>query len=89
MKKIGFDGPLYIMPFDHRYPYAAEVFGFAESMSPEQITQATARKQVVYEAFCQAIADGVQPASVPWQFSSTNGFGSGQLLRDARQQGYG
>ena len=61
MKKIGFDGPLYIMPFDHRYPYANEVFGFAESMGPEQVAQAAARKQVIYEAFCQALTDGVQP----------------------------
>ena len=59
--KIGYDGPLYVMPFDHRYPYAAEVFGFAEPMTPEQIAQAAARKQVVYEAFCRALADGVQP----------------------------
>ena len=34
MTEIGYDDPLYILPFDHRFPYAAEVFGFAKSLDP-------------------------------------------------------
>ncbi len=84
MKKIGYDGPLYIMPFDHRYPYAAEVFGFAESMEPEQVAQAAARKQVVYEAFCKALSDGVQPQRAGILVDER--FGT-EILHEARRQG--
>jgi myo-inositol catabolism protein IolC len=84
LKKIGFDGPLYIMPFDHRHPYASEVFGFADSMGPEQVAQAVARKRVVYDAFCQALADGVQPERAGILVDER--FGA-DILRDARQQG--
>ncbi len=83
MKQIGFDGPLYIMPFDHRYPYAAEVFGLAESMGPQEVEQAAARKQVVYEAFCQALADGVQSQRAGILVDER--FGA-DILREARRR---
>jgi len=72
------------MPFDHRYPYAAEVFGFVESMASEQVAQAIARKQVVYEAFCKALSDGVQSQRAGILVDER--FGA-EILHAARRQG--
>ena len=58
MRTAGFDKPLYILPFDHRHSYGAEVFGFKEPMTPEQIAQVGASKQVIYEGFKKSIESG-------------------------------
>jgi myo-inositol catabolism protein IolC len=57
--QLGYDQPLYILPFDHRPPYAAEVFGFQEPMGPGERAGALAAKQVIYDAFKAALVGGV------------------------------
>ena len=56
---IGYDRPLYILPFDHRHSYGAEVFGFHEPMSEAQIAVVAASKQVIYDGFRKGVAAGV------------------------------
>ncbi len=82
---IGYDQPLYILPFDHRHSYGSEVFGFHEPMNAEQIAVVAASKQVIYEGFKQAIAHGV-----PREKSGIlvdEEFGA-EILRDAHAGGY-
>ena len=46
---LGFDKPLYVLPFDHRHSYGAEVFGFHEPMTEEQIAIVASSKQLIYD----------------------------------------
>jgi myo-inositol catabolism protein IolC len=82
--KLGHEHPLYVLPFDHRFPYACEVFGFAEAMSAEQVAQATDLKRVIYEALEQAIAAGLPAHQAALLVDER--FGA-DLLRDAAARG--
>jgi 5-dehydro-2-deoxygluconokinase len=82
---IGFDRPLYILPFDHRGSFQSKMFGWKGSLTPEQTAQIAATKQVIYDAFKAAVAGGV-PADhagilVDEQFGSA-------ILHDAHAHGY-
>lgn len=55
----GYDKPLYILPFDHRHSYLAKLFHWQEPLSAEQAAEVAASKQVIYEGFKAAVADGV------------------------------
>jgi myo-inositol catabolism protein IolC len=59
MKTIGFDKPLYILPFDHRGSFQTKMFGWKGALTPEQTVQIAATKQVIYDAFGAALESGV------------------------------
>jgi len=82
---LGYDQPLYILPFDHRHSYGSEVFGFHEPMSPEQIAVVAASKQVIYDGYRLALDAGVSPATSGILVDEE--FGAG-ILRDANKRGY-
>src|SRR5439155_17320795 len=46
---IGFDQPLYVLPFDHRSSFASELFGWNGTLEPEQVARIVAATQVIYE----------------------------------------
>jgi 5-dehydro-2-deoxygluconokinase len=82
---LGFDQPLYILPFDHRGSFQTKMFGWKGSLTREQTAQIAAAKRVIYDGFLAAVAGGV-PADragilVDEQFGAA-------ILRDASQQGY-
>ena len=81
----GYDKPLYILPFDHRHSYGAEVFGFREPMTADQIAQVAASKQVIYEGYKRAMAEGAPQATSGILVDEE--FGAA-VLRDAKQRGY-
>jgi len=85
MKTIGFDQPLYILPFDHRGSFETKMFGWHGDLNAAQTAEIAAAKQVIYEGFKAAIAAGVPKAKagilVDEQFGSA-------ILRDARANGY-
>ncbi|REK12563.1 MAG: DUF2090 domain-containing protein [Planctomycetota bacterium] len=83
--KLGYSKPLYILPFDHRHSYGAEVFGFHEPMSPEQTAVVAESKQVIYEGYKLAVSQGA-PVDKSGILVDEE-FGAA-VLRDARQQGY-
>jgi myo-inositol catabolism protein IolC len=82
---IGFDKPLYVLPFDHRATFYTKMFGWKGTPTPEQTAQVAAAKQVIYDAFQAAIAAGVpkQKAGilVDEQFGSA-------ILRDCAKNRY-
>lgn len=82
---IGYDQPLYILPFDHRHSYGAEVFGFHEPLSPEQTAVVAASKQVIYEGYLAAVAAGVPPEKTGILVDEE--FGTA-ILQDARRRGF-
>lgn len=82
---LGYDQPLYILPFDHRHSYGAEVFGFKEPLTPEQTAVVAASKQVIYEGYVSAVAAGVKPEQSGILVDEE--FGD-EILRNARRHGY-
>jgi myo-inositol catabolism protein IolC len=82
---IGYDKPLYILPFDHRATFSKTMFGWQGELSQDQTNQIAAVKQVIYDAFKAAIAGGVQKDKagilVDEQFGAA-------ILHDAAKHGY-
>ncbi|MGE3804112.1 MAG: 2-deoxy-5-keto-D-gluconate 6-phosphate aldolase domain-containing protein [Gemmataceae bacterium] len=82
---IGFNKPLYILPFDHRGSFQSKMFGWKGSLTKEQTAEIAATKQVIYDAFKAAIAGGVPKDRagilVDEQFGEA-------ILRDAAKNGY-
>ena len=80
---IGYDKPLYILPFDHRASFEKGLFGFTTPLTPEQTATVAASKQVVYEGLKAALAQGVPREAagilVDEQFGAA-------ILRDARER---
>jgi myo-inositol catabolism protein IolC len=82
---IGFDQPLYLLPFDHRESFESKLFGWEGELSAAQTAQVAAAKRVIYDGFRAAVAGGV-----PKQHAGIlvdEQFGA-DILRDAAQQGY-
>ena len=56
---VGYDKPLYILPFDHRGSFQTGMFGWKGTLTPEQTAEIAAAKQVIYDGFKAALAGGV------------------------------
>ena len=80
---IGYDQPLYVLPFDHRASFSKELFGWQGPLSPEQTAAIAAVKRVIFNAVRAAVADGVPREHagilVDEQVEA--------ILHDARQEG--
>jgi len=85
MRTLGFDRPLYVLPFDHRGSFETGMFGWKGALTPEQRAQIAEAKQVIYDGFKLAVAAGVpkQKAAilVDEQFGAA-------ILRDAKADGF-
>lgn len=85
MMKLGYNKPLYILPFDHRGSFQVKMFGWEGSLTPEQTSQIAAAKAVIYDGCKAAVAAGVPREKagilVDEQFGAA-------ILRDAAAQGY-
>ena len=84
MTALGFNQPLYILPFDHRGSFQTKMFGWKGTLSPYQTAEIAATKQVIYEGFKAAIQAGVarQKAGI----LVDERFGAA-ILRDAATNG--
>jgi myo-inositol catabolism protein IolC len=85
MKTIGYNKPLYILPYDHRGSFETKMFGWHGDLSVEQTAEIAAAKQVIYDGFLAAVMAGVPKEKagilVDEQFGAA-------ILRDAKAQGY-
>src|ERR1700675_706866 len=59
MTSLGFDEPLYILPFDHRGSFQKKMFGWDGALSSHQTEEIAAAKRVIYDAFLAAVHAGV------------------------------
>ncbi len=59
MNKLGYDQPLYVLPFDHRGSFQNKLFGWTGTLTADQTAQIAASKQVIYDGFKAAIRDEV------------------------------
>jgi len=83
---IGFDKPLYVLPFDHRGTFKKNMFGWSGTLTAEQTAQISSFKQVIYDALQAAVAAGVPPREKAGVLVDEQ-FGAA-ILRDAAKKGY-
>jgi len=85
MKTIGFNRPLYILPFDHRGSFETKMFGWHGDLTTEQTAEIAAAKQVIYDGFKSAVDAGVPKERagilVDEQFGAA-------ILHDAKANGF-
>jgi 5-dehydro-2-deoxygluconokinase len=85
MKATGFDGLLYVLPFDHRASFETKMFGLEAPPTPEETAKIADAKRVIYDGFLSAIARGLPSRDacvlVDEQFGAA-------ILRDASARGY-
>jgi len=85
MKTIGYNRPLYLQPFDHRGSFETKMFGWHGDLTAEQTAEIAASKQVIYDGFKAAVANGVPKEKagilVDEQFGAA-------ILRDAKSNGF-
>ena len=85
MKTLGYDQPVYILPFDHRGSFVTKMFGWHGGLTPAQTAEIAAAKQVIYDGFKTAIAEGAPKNKagilVDEQFGAV-------ILRDAKANGF-
>src|SRR5262245_11022733 len=82
---IGFDKPLYVLPFDHRATFKSKMFGWKGTLTEEQTAQIGAMKQTIYDAFKAAVAAGVPRERAGILVDET--YGSA-VLRQAATDGF-
>jgi myo-inositol catabolism protein IolC len=86
---IGYDKPLYVLPFDHRATILKNMFGWQGPLSPEQTAEITAAKQVIFDGFKAAVAHGVPKDRagilVGEQFGTASLLATGLFTRHAAQ----
>jgi 5-dehydro-2-deoxygluconokinase len=85
MKTVGFDKPLYILPFDHRGSFQSKMFGWKGTLTSEQTAQIAATKQVIYDGFKAAVSLGVPKNKAAILVDEQFG---GAILRDATSDGF-
>ena len=81
---VGYDHPLYLMPFDHRESLETKMFGWEEPLTPEQTAEVAAAKRVIYDGFLKAVADGAPREKAGILVDEE--FGA-DILRDAAERG--
>jgi len=63
MTAIGFNEPLYILPFDHRGSFQTKMFGWPGKLSANETAEIAAAKQVIYDGFKAALHEARQGSS--------------------------
>jgi myo-inositol catabolism protein IolC len=88
MKKIGYDRPLFVQPFDHRGSFFKKFFhlgGPPQIQAVEDQVSAVVRaKTLIYRGLLQAIDMGVDPATVGILIDAQFG---GNIIVDAKARG--
>jgi 5-dehydro-2-deoxygluconokinase len=85
MTTLGYDKPLYILPFDHRGSFQTKLFGWTGSLTVDQTSQIAASKQVIYDGFRAALKAGVPEQKAGILVDER--FGSA-ILKSARTYSY-
>src|SRR5262245_61484893 len=82
---IGYNKPLYILPFDHRSSFQKSLYGWTGTLSPDQTEKIAATKDVIYDAFKLALTKGVPKEQAGILVDAQ--FGD-RILRDCVKNGY-
>ena len=82
---LGYDKPLYLLPFDHRHSFVAGLFNFKQPLSAPQRDQVIDSKQLIFEGFRQALSEGVPVEAAGILVDEE--FGA-HILNDAHRRGF-
>ena len=83
--RLGYDRPLYLLPFDHRHSYVTGMFKFKPPLTADEYDAVVDSKQVIYDGFRQALASDI-PISRAGILVDEE-FGA-DILHDATKNGY-
>jgi myo-inositol catabolism protein IolC len=82
---IGYNKPLYLLPYDHRSSFEKGLYGWTGALTAEQTDRIAKTKEVIYDAFKLALSKGLLKERagilVDEQFGAA-------ILRDAAKNGY-
>jgi 5-dehydro-2-deoxygluconokinase len=81
---IGYDKPLYVLPFDHRGSFQEGLFGWKGNLTPAQTAEVAEAKQVVYDGYKAALAAGAPKDKSGILVDEQFGL---SILKDAASQG--
>ncbi len=82
---LGYNRPLYLLPFDHRQSYVTGMFHFTSPLTADEHDIVADSKQVIYDGFRQALGNGVPKSRAGILVDEE--FGAG-ILRDAIENEY-
>ena len=82
---LGYDHPLYLLPFDHRRSYVSGMFRLDGPLLASQRRAVIESKQVIYDGFRCALGDDLTVDSAGLLVDEE--FGAA-ILRDASRNGY-
>jgi myo-inositol catabolism protein IolC len=82
---LGYNRPLYLLPFDHRHSYITGMCHFTLPLTAEQRAAVTDSKQVIYDGFREAL--GIKLPTARAGILVDEEFGA-EILRDAASRGY-
>lgn len=82
---IGYDRPLYVLPFDHRGSFQKKMFGWEGELSADQTAEIAKAKAVIYDGFKAALDQGVPKDRAAILVDEQ--FGA-EILRDAHDKGF-
>jgi myo-inositol catabolism protein IolC len=82
---LGYTGPLYLLPFDHRHSYVTGMFQFTTPLTADEHNIVAESKRVIYDGFRQALSEGVPSPRAGILVDEE--FGA-SILRDAIERGY-
>jgi myo-inositol catabolism protein IolC len=82
---VGYDRPLYVLPFDHRGTFQKNMFGWSGTLDAAQTAKIADMKKVIYDGFKAALAGGVPKEKAGILVDEQ--FGA-DILRDAAKHGY-
>lgn len=81
---LGYDRPLYILPFDHRGSFKKGLFGITGEPTPEETKEVASYKGVIYDGFKEALRLGVPKDAAGVLVDEQ--FGA-DVARDAKREG--
>lgn len=58
MRTLGFDRPLYVLPFGHRGSFVTTLFGWRGDLTPDRATEIAATKRVIHDGSKAAVTTG-------------------------------
>jgi len=82
---IGYNKPLYILPYDHRSSFEKGLYGWTGALNAAQTERIAKTKEVIYDAFKLALTKGL--ATERAGILVDEQFGA-RILRDAVKNGY-
>jgi myo-inositol catabolism protein IolC len=82
---IGYNKPLYLLPFDHRSSFDKGLYGWSGALTAEQTERIAWTKEVIYDAFRFALTAGLPKNQAGMLVDEQ--FGS-RILRDATSNGF-